>query len=61
LVVEDPMVGEIGGAHVGTADVRPCPKRAQTKWHDLSLGGSSWHAPAGQRLDQWPDQPSGLH
>ena len=39
----------------------PCPKRAQTKWHEPSFGGSSWHERAGQRLDHLRDQHFGLH
>ena len=44
----------------------PCPKRAQTKWHDPScqvpsFDGSSWHERAGKKAYQSPDQPFGLH
>jgi hypothetical protein len=34
----------------------PCPKRAQTKWHEASYGVSSWHEVAGQMVYQLPDQ-----
>ena len=37
----------------------PCPKRAQTKQHEPSFGGSSWHGRAGQRTHQLPDLPLG--
>jgi hypothetical protein len=33
-------------------------KRAQTKWHEASLGGSLWHERADQSVYQLPDQPS---
>ena len=36
-----------------------CPKRAETKQHDQSLAGRSWHERAGERAYQLPDQPSG--
>ena len=42
-------------------DFGPCPKRAQTKRPDPSCAGWSWHERAGQRVYQFPDQPSGLH
>ncbi len=42
--------------HDGHVDIGPCPKRAQTKWHDPSFGGPSWHELAAQRADQLPDQ-----
>ena len=44
----------------GHVALMPCPKRAQTTWHEPSLGGSSWHEGARQRLDQLPDQLLGL-
>jgi hypothetical protein len=35
----------------------PCPKRAQTNWHEPSSSGSSWHEMAVQKVYQLPDQP----
>ena len=35
----------------------PCPKRAQTKWHELSLAGSSWHETAVQMVDHCLTSP----
>ena len=47
-----PPTGRNGSTCGSTSRSGSCPKRAQTKWHEPSLGGSSWHERAGQRLYQ---------